>query len=162
MLVVFVIMLLRNRKEESGWSESFEVCSCLITAVRNIFIHTKIQMDDLFLEQCILYEKCDFLKWEYIYSPISAPCSPTATLFLSLLLLLTMYVRDFLWYADQESTLFCIILVQPTSRSRPDTMAYQDNALIRSPTTNWYVLRTKLLLSFIIYSRLYFYYFRCN
>ena len=43
LLVVFVIMLLRNRKEESDWSESSEACSSLIKAVRNMFIQTKIK-----------------------------------------------------------------------------------------------------------------------
>ena len=54
MLVVFVIMLLRNRKEESAQSESFEACSSLITAVRNIFTQTKIQMDGVSVEYLIL------------------------------------------------------------------------------------------------------------
>ena len=50
-------MLLRNRKEESDCSESFEVCSSLITAVRNITIHTQIQMGGISVEYFILYEK---------------------------------------------------------------------------------------------------------
>ena len=43
-------MLLRNRKEESDWSESSETCSSLIIAVRNIFIETKKQMDGVSVE----------------------------------------------------------------------------------------------------------------
>ena len=53
-------MLLRNRKEESDPGESFEVCSSLITAVRNIFIQTKIQMDCIFVEYHIVRKTVTF------------------------------------------------------------------------------------------------------
>ena len=52
--VVFVFMMLRNRKEESDLDKSFEACSSLITAVRNIFKQTKIQMDGVSMEYFIL------------------------------------------------------------------------------------------------------------
>ena len=57
LLVVIVIMLLRNRKEVSDCSDSFEACLSLITAVRNIFKQTKIQMDGISVEYFILLEK---------------------------------------------------------------------------------------------------------
>ena len=51
---MFDTMLLRNRKEESDRSESFEVCPSLITAVKNISIQTKIHVDGISVEYFIL------------------------------------------------------------------------------------------------------------
>ena len=50
LLIGFAIILSRNRKEKSDWSESFEVCLSLITAVRIIFSQTEIQMDGVIVE----------------------------------------------------------------------------------------------------------------
>ena len=47
-------MLLRNRKEESDCSKSFEACPTLITAARNIFKQKQIQMGGVFVEYFIL------------------------------------------------------------------------------------------------------------
>ena len=55
-------MLLRNRKEESDCSESFEVCLSLITVVRNMFIKTKIQLDGISVNISCCKKRCDFLK----------------------------------------------------------------------------------------------------
>ena len=54
-------MLLRNRKEESDRSESFEVRSSLIMAVRNISIQTKIQTDGISVEYFIFQKNVIFL-----------------------------------------------------------------------------------------------------
>ena len=53
-------MLLRNRKDESDGSKSFEA-SPLITAVRNIFKQAKIEMDGVCANSSYCSKMCLFL-----------------------------------------------------------------------------------------------------
>ena len=65
---LFVVLLAR--------SESFAVCSSLITAVRNIFIKTNKQMDGIsvFISNC--KKNCDFLKWGAFTLALSVEDAP--------------------------------------------------------------------------------------
>ena len=57
-------MLLSSKNDESDGIKTFEVYSSYITLASNIFKQTKM----LICVMVYIVEKCDFLKWGYLFS----------------------------------------------------------------------------------------------